>query len=338
MNEHEARIRELLASSQSLTYSAPEESVQLAIEASTLAAQGCDPQLHIAVLHQQMSMLFAFGHIHEGCHVLLPALVIAEKHDLEAERGDLLHHLGVAHYTLGEYNTAIDYWSDCLDLGHAEFSTETRINAHIGLGQIYYACSKFADALRHHQSAKRWLSPAIDDELRARLLINIAADLYELEQYAEALDILLEAEDIAKRINHLEYLGEVFSYKTLIYLASEQYQEAKQLIQEGQRLVHFWAWGEISWHIVKARTQQAEGQLNEAIATFSRALDMATRMGCGHKVFIIHKFLAQVFGELGQAQAAEYHHKLYQENFHRLLDPLLFNRLAELEAELASYS
>jgi tetratricopeptide (TPR) repeat protein len=178
----------------------------------------------------------------------------------------------------------------------------------------------------------------IDDALRARLLINIAADLYELEHYAEALDALLEAEEITRRINHLEYLGEVFTYRTLIALASEQYQEAHRLIDEGQRLVYFWAWGEISWHIVKARTQQAEGQLTEAISTFTRALEMATRMGCGHKVFIIHKFLAQVFRELGQAKAAEYHHKLYQENFHRLLDPQLFNRLTALETQLASYS
>ncbi|WP_027468939.1 tetratricopeptide repeat protein [Deefgea rivuli] len=337
MNHHETQIRELLERSKSLTYVNPQESIQLAIDASALAAQGCDPQLHIAVLHQQMSMLFAFGQIHEGCHVLLPALVIAEKHNLEAERGDLLHHLGVAHYTLGEYVTAIDYWSDCLNLGHAEFSSETRINAHIGIGQIYFACSKFTDALRHHQWAERWLSPAIDDELRARLLINVAADLYELEQYTQALDTLNEAEEITQRINHLEYLGEVFSYKTLIALANEQYPEALRLINAGQRLVHFWAWGEISWHIVKARTQQSQGELNEAITTFTRALEMATRMGCGHKVFIIHKFLAQVFRELGQAKAAEYHHKLYQENFHRLLDPQLFKRLAELEAELANY-
>ena len=337
MNHHEALIRELLTRSKSLTYVNPQQSIELAIEACALVNADCDPQLHIAVLHQHMSMLFAFGQIHDGCHILMPALVIAEANDLENERGDLLHHLGVAHYTLGEYTTAIDYWSDCLNLGHAEFSVETRINAHIGIGQIYFACSKFADALRHHQLAERWLNPTTDDELRARLLINIAADLYELERYAEAIEILVEAEIITRRINHLEYLGEVFSYRTLVALASEQYAEAEQLISKGQRLVHFWAWGEISWHIVKARTQQSQGQLNEAITTFTSALDIATRMSCGHKVFIIHKFLAQVFGQLGQSKAAEYHHKLYQDSFHRLLEPLLFDRLNKLETDLASY-
>ena len=338
MNEQDARIRELLSLSQSLTYSDPQASINHAIAANQLAAQGCAPLLQIAVLHQHMSILFAQGHIHEGCHVLFAALVIAETHNFERERGDLLHHLGMAHYTLGEYITAIDYWSDCLNLGHAEFSTETRIHAHIGIGQIYYACGKFTDALRHHQAAERWLTPETDDELRARLLINIAADLNELAQYSMAQETLNQAEEITERIHHLEYLAEIYSYKTLIAMLTGQYDEAHRLIEQGRRLVRIWAWGEISWHIVRARIEHAEGRLTKAVEGFTHALEMATKMGCGHKVFIIHQFLAEVFSTLGQAKAAEHHHKLYQEQFHRLLDKNLFRRLTQLEAEIAKIS
>ncbi|QZA78390.1 hypothetical protein K4H28_02935 [Deefgea tanakiae] len=334
MNNLEARIRELLAFSKSLTYTDPQAAIAHAIEASQLAAQGCEPQLQIAVLHQHMSLLFALGQIHEGCHVLFPALVTAEAHNLESERGDLLHHLGVAHYTLGEYITAIDYWSDCLNLGNAQFSAETRIHAHIGIGQIYYACGKFTDALRHHQAAERWLSAETDEELRARLLINIAADLYELAEYETAQAVLDQAEEITQRLNHLEYLGEIYSYKTLIAMLTGQFEVAHQFIEQGRRLVRIWAWGEISWYIVKARIQHSEGQLTEALVGFTQALEMAVKMGCGHKVFIIHQFLAQVFSTLGQTKASEYHHKLYQEHFHRLLDPSLFDRLAQLETEI----
>lgn len=338
MNEQETRIRELLAISKSLTYSNPQASISHAITANQLAAQGCPPLLQIAVLHQHMSVLFARGQIHEGCYILFAALVIAETHNFERERGDLLHHLGVAHYTLGEYITAIDYWSDCLNLGHAQFSAETRIHAHIGIGQIYYACGKFSDALRHHQAAARWLTADTDEELRARLLINLAADLYELTQYAAAQAALNQAEEITERINHLEYLGEIYSYKTLIAMLTGQYDAAHRLIEQGQRLVRIWAWGEISWHIVKARIEHSEGRLTEAVSGFTHALEMSTQMGCGHKVFIIHQLLAQVFSALGQTKASEHHHKLYQEQFHRLLDKNLFSRLAQLEAELNKLS
>lgn len=334
MNNPEAQIRELLALSKSVTYTDPQAAIAHAIAANQLAEQGCDPQLQIAVLHQHMSMLFALGQIHEGCHVLFAALVIAETHNFERERGDLLHHLGVAHYTLGEYITAIDYWSDCLNLGHAYFSAETRIHAHIGIGQIYYACGKFTDALRHHQAAERWLTPDTDEELHARLLINLSADLYELTDYDTALEKLNQAEEITTRINHLEYLGEIFSYKTQIAMQAGQYEQANRLIEQGRQIVRIWAWGEISWHIVKARTQHLEGQLLEAITGFTRALEMATQMGCGHKVYIIHQLLAQVFNQLGQTKASEYHHKLYQEHFHRLLDSNLFSRLEQLEAHI----
>ncbi|MCB5196048.1 tetratricopeptide repeat protein [Deefgea salmonis] len=334
MDPSESPVLALLERSKQLTYTDPNASLALAKEAAQRAHSGCTPRLQIAALHQQMSMLFAFGQIHEGCHVLLPALVIAEAHDLEAERGDLLHHLGVAHYTLGEYSTAIDYWSDCLDLGNAQFARETRINAHIGLGQIYFACSRFADALRHHRLAEQWLDGHIDHELQARLCINLVADLYALEDFAAAQVALNKAEAITRTIQHLKYLGEVFTYKSLLALARGQYLEANAFIQEGRHIVHFWAWGEISWHIVNGRAQQAQGQLSAAVASFLSALDMSKRMGCGHKIFLIHQFLAGLFREMGQAPEAEYHHRLYQENFHRLLDPQLFARLAQLEQQL----
>ncbi|QZA80485.1 tetratricopeptide repeat protein [Deefgea piscis] len=334
MNSSESQVLALLERSKQLTYSEPNTSLALATEAAQLAKTGCTPRLQIAASHQQMSMLFAFGQIHEGCHALLPALVIAEAHDLEAERGDLLHHLGVAHYTLGEYSTAIDYWSDCLDLGNAQFANETRINAHIGLGQIYFACSRFADALRHHRQAESRINAQTDHELQARLCINLVADLYALEDFAAAQVALNKAEAITRTIQHLEYLGEVFSYKSLLALTRGEYLEANAYIQEGRHIVHFWAWGEISWHIVHGRTQQTQGQLSSAVASFMSALDMSKRMGCGHKIFLIHQFLAGLFREMGQAPEAEYHHRLYQENFHRLLDPQLFARLAQLEQQL----
>ncbi|WP_297571921.1 hypothetical protein [uncultured Deefgea sp.] len=335
MDLSESPALALLERSKQLTYTDPNASLALATEAALRAKTGCSPQLQIAALHQQMSMLFAFGQIHEGCHVLLPALVIAEAHDLEAERGDLLHHLGVAHYTLGEYSTAIDYWSDCLDLGNAQFANETRINAHIGLGQIYFACSRFADALHHHRQAECRINAQTDHELQARLCINLVADLYALEDFTAAQVVLNQAESITRTIQHLEYLGEVFTYKSLLALARGQYLEANTFIQEGRHLVHFWAWGEISWHIVNGRTQQAQGQWSAAVTSFMSALDISTRMGCGHKIFLIHQFLAGLFREMGQAPEAEYHHRLYQENFHRLLDPQLFARLTQLEQQLA---
>ena len=329
-------IADLLAHSIAAIYKAPHESLRLAEEASRLAKLGCEPKLHIAVLEQQMNMLFATGQIHEGCAVLMPALVIAEQENLERERGVLLQNLGMAHYTLAEYNTAIDYWSDCLYLGHRDFANETRIHAHIGIGQIYYAFHQFADALRHHQLAQTWLTPDIGDELRVRLNINLIADLYELARYADAESLLQETEQLCPALiqNKLEYTAEVFTYKTLIALAKEQYPEAKRFIEQGQQRIEFWAWGEVSWNIVCGRIQHAEGQHTAAIVSFETALATAMQINCGHKIALIHQLLALSHRELQQLKAAEYHHRRYHEYYHRLADPVIFTRLKELEQQL----
>ncbi|WP_348944458.1 tetratricopeptide repeat protein [Chitinibacter sp. FCG-7] len=334
MNPNLQRIRELYEQSKQLIYVDSAESLRLIDEAVALLSPEDEPALRVAVIYQQVEMLTAFGRIHEALILLHQILVIAETENLEAERGELLYHIGIAHYTIGDFGTAIDYWSDCLNLENQGFSAATRINTYISLGQLYFAFHMPADALRHHLSALKWVSEQIATDLYVRLLINLVADYCELGQHKQALPYLDEAEALAKEIRHFEYLGEALGYRTLILLEEDRLDEITQLLERGHTMERYWAWGEISWKIVTGKILQAEERNNEAIAAFEEALTLANQYECNSKVHVVHAVLARAYDKVGKHGLAEKHQRLYQEHFNRLGSPEIFARLQQLEAQL----
>ncbi|WP_410498688.1 hypothetical protein [Chitinibacter sp. S2-10] len=333
-------IRTLFEQSKRLIYLDPPESLRLAKEATLLLTPDLDPAFRVAVFFQYIEMLMAFGRIHEGLALLHSVLIIAETENLEAERGNLLYNLGIAHYTTGDFSTAIEYWSDCLNLDNTGFSTETRVNAYISLGQLYFAFHLPEDALRHHHTALKWLKtgapikPELHKELYVRVLINLVADLYELKQLEEAIAHLDEAELLAQEIGHLEYQGEALSYRTLILLEQGRLDEVTQFLQRGHSMERYWAWGEICWKIASGKLLQAKNQHQQAIDVFHQALDLSESYDCRSKIHVVHAILASAYDQLGETSKAEQHHRLYQAHFNRLGSPEIFARLQQLESQL----
>ncbi|QLG87089.1 hypothetical protein HQ393_01860 [Chitinibacter bivalviorum] len=334
MSSNQSQIRALYDQSKQLIYVDPIKSLQLANEAVDLITPDLDPAFQVLVIYHQVEMITAYGRYHEALEIMHRILVIAETENLEAERGQLLYYIGIAHYTTGDFATAIDYWSDCLNLENKGFSAATRINTYIALGQLYFAFHMHSDALRHHLSALKWVNDEIPTELYVRLLINLVADLCELGQHEQALAYITEAETLAKEIAHFEYLGEALSYRTLILLEQDRIEEVTQLLERGHSMVRYWAWGEISWKIVTGKIQQAEQQYHAAVESFEAALELAHKYECASKIHVVHAVLARAYDQINDHLMAEKHHRLYQEHFNRLGSAEIFERLQQLETQL----
>ncbi|WP_373975001.1 tetratricopeptide repeat protein [Chitinibacter sp. SCUT-21] len=334
MNSDQRLIESLYEQSKRLIYTDPSASLHLINQAVDLLPAEVDPQFRIAVVYQQIEMLTAIGRIHEALILLHQTLVIAETENLEVERGNLLYHIGIAHYTTGDFGTALDFWRDCLNLENEGFSAATRINTHISVGQLYFAFHMPEDALRHHQQAMKWVDSQIESELYVRVLINLVADLYELGRYDEALSYLDEAEPQARAIEHFEYVGEALGYRTMILLAQNRLDEIASILEQGHAMERYWAWGEISWKVVTGKILQAQHEYSQAIECFLEALALSNKYECTSKVHIIHSVLAHAYGDMGNHELAEKHQRLYQEHFKRLGSPEIFARLQQLEVQL----
>ncbi|SMC18351.1 hypothetical protein SAMN02745857_00540 [Andreprevotia lacus DSM 23236] len=325
----------LIEESERLTYLDPHRALSLAEEASRLAATSADPVLASRAWRRYGSLLLAFGRIPDGQQAMLNALKIAEAEDIEFERGEIIQEIASIYYTLGEYGEAIAYWGDCLDETHnAGFVLSTRIHAHIGLGQVYFAHESFQMALAHHLQAQSLCTDELHVDLRARVAINLTADYYKLHRYNDALAALSLAEPLSVEAGNQEYLGEILVYRCHIALDLGQLAAAHEYLAGAEALRRVWVWGEVSQQITRGRLAMAEGDLAEARRCFAGALARAEDMGSAHEVYQANHLLAQASQLAGDVADAERYHRRYQEVFNRIVRPATFAQLRALEARL----
>nr|WP_035060351.1 hypothetical protein [Andreprevotia chitinilytica] len=331
-----ADLAHLIEESERLTYVNPHKALSLAGQASELAQQADDATMASKAWRRYGALLLSFGKVPDGQQALLRALMIAETEDLVAERGEIIQELASVYYTLGEYGEAIAYWGDCLDQMHnAGFMLSTRVYAHIGLGQVYYAHESFQMALAHHLTAEKMITLQLDVDLRCRVKINLAADYYKLHRYDEAREQLIAAQPLAQEAGNQEYQGEIFVYLCHIALDLGETVLAHTYLAQAESLRRAWMWGETSQQITRGRLHLAEGDLTEARACFLAAQQKAEDMGSAHDIYQINRLLANVSHRLGDPQAAERYHRRYQDVFNRIVRPTTFAQLRALEAQLS---
>ncbi|WP_028455563.1 hypothetical protein [Chitinilyticum litopenaei] len=329
-----ADIDQLLLQSRELAFANPQDALRLAQQAAQQAEQGRAYRELIAAQIQVMGLLFNLGNLHEGGEWLMKALTVAETHDLHPEHGYLLVQLGILHYTLGENEEALDYWTDCLDYSNPLFSNAARINAHIGTGQIYYAYGQYADALRHHHQARALLRADIAADLRAAVLINLAADCNQLDDFAGMAEALDEAERITRASGHLNYLGEVCYYQTLLALARNDPATASRYAAEGASMRNICVWSEISNLIAQAQIRRLAGDSAGALQILLTALERSEATRCDHHLFLVYRQVAALCHELGDFTQSAHYHRLYQEQSQKVTTASVLAKLAILEAKL----
>ncbi|MBB5191573.1 tetratricopeptide (TPR) repeat protein [Silvimonas terrae] len=331
-----ADIAALIGESESLTYSNADESLRLALEATRQIVPGTDALLAVRALQRCATMQLIFGQMHEGQASLLKALTIAEKEDFDAIRGEIMQDMAAVYYTIGEYDDAIDYWSDCLDPANTEFTTETRVHSHIGLGQIYFAHENYEMALSHHQRAQRMAGTTLPAVLRCRVLINVATDCLRLEQLEDAEAALDEGLVLAISAGQKEYQEEICVYRATVAMDRGDLITAEQWLNRAETIEHVCLWGQNLRLLARGRLHVANGEYDAAHQVLFKALDLAGEMGISHKAYQAHHLLAQSYTHLGQLPEAEHHHKRYLEIFNRIVRPGTYSRLQQLEARIGN--
>ncbi|GAB7127379.1 hypothetical protein JCM19000A_18860 [Silvimonas sp. JCM 19000] len=332
-----AHIDALIDESERHTYDDAVLALRLATQATGLIDAETEPTVAVRALLRLSHMQLAFGQLHDAQMVLLRALTVAETSDLETERGEIMHAMASIYYTIGEYDDAIDNWADCLDPRNVGFSANTRIHAHIGVGQIYFAHDAFDTALAHHRRAEILADQAhAPAELRCRVLINVAIDCLRMIRLVDAVEALEKALPLAREIGHSEYLVEIAVYLATTALECEDLVTAGHWLDVADNIDIVWRWGQNLRMLARGRWYLMSGDLPAALRVLQQALDLASDLGVSHKTFQAHHLLAQTWTRMGDLAQAELHHRRYQEIFNSIVRPGTFARLQALEQRLVA--
>ena len=271
------------------------------------------------------------GGYQEAIPLFAHILAIAEENHLSLLVADCLQEIARAHFTLGEYDNALQYWSRCLDISNNIHAHETWLRTLIGLGQIYLAHGDATTALAHHRWAQTSWKEGNDPALYAAACINTSVDLYELQQYREAMDVLAHVQGA-----NIEQLAEIDGILGLIHLGQGEFDAAQHTLQSALRINQTQGnvLGMATNYLALGQLAMMRHDLPTASLLLEKALGQAEAMGTQHLLFQIEMALAQTYEYREEWQQALMHFKRYhclQREIQRQVSP---HKLQAMEMQL----
>lgn len=271
------------------------------------------------------------GAYQEAVSLFSHVLSVAEEENLALLIADCLQEIARAHFTMGDYDAALQHWSRCLDVSTSAQAHELWLRALIGLGQIYLAHGDATTALAHHRWAQKSWKEGNDPTLYDAACINIAVDLYEMQCHGEAIQVLSQV-----RGTRQEQSAEIQGVMGLIQLArgdsiaAESALLAARAINQAQNN----ALGLATNLLALGRLAMMRSDLSRARDLLEQALEQASEMGTQHLLFQIELALAETHEMRQQWQQALLHYKRYhalQQEIQRKLSP---HKLQAMEMQL----
>ena len=317
----EADLRRQLAKAHKLLNSQSTESLAIALEVRNQARERDLPELEASALCLMANCVYDFGNYSEVLDYLQEVGQIAARAPIGRQEGEQLQALGRTYYTMGDYRRASDYWRRCLTLPDCAISLETRIKAHIGMGQLFYASEHFESALAHHRRAEELAASSDDYHLQAAILINIGVDLSACQKLAEAHVVLKGALPLVKADQNYRNEAEIYALIGQIQLLNAEYDKARMSLLVALKInrLHINLWGEASTLLTLGKVYFASGMIDIAREQLVEALNKACSLGALHLQQHLHEILSRVYRHLAQEELASGHESL----FHTLRQQLL---------------
>jgi tetratricopeptide (TPR) repeat protein len=195
--------------------------------------------------------------------------------------GDSLTSLGNAYYSLGQYERAIAFHQQSLDIAKEIGDIQGESISLNNLGNAYYFLGQYQRAIAFHQQSLDIFREIGDVQGESISLNNLGNAYYSLGQYERAIAFYQQSLDIKKDIGDIQ--GESISLNGLGngYYSLGQYERAIAFHQ--QSLDIFKEIGDIQGESYSlgnlGNAYRSLGQYERAIAFYQQSLDIAKEIG-----------------------------------------------------------
>ncbi|MBE9608969.1 tetratricopeptide repeat protein [Chitinilyticum piscinae] len=279
-----AALNHQLAQARQLTRSNCVEALNQATQAEQLATTLALPSARAKALCCMANAYWLLGDTDRSRQKLAEVQRIALGSDIGHSEGEAALITARNHYTLGEYPQARDFWQRCLTMPDAAIRTEDRILALIGLGQLFFAHEQFQTALAYHQRAEELAASSDDYHLQSGIMINIAADLVQLDRLEDARAVLKDALPLVRADRNVEYEAEIYTHLGHIQLLQGEHDKARMTLLVALKInrLHLKPWSEATNQHLLARCYLQAGDLQHARELLDVSRQLATTLGVQH--------------------------------------------------------
>jgi tetratricopeptide (TPR) repeat protein len=293
-------IQTLLRNARSIGYSDIPAALDIACEASALAAESMDPDLIADTLNTLGDLQQRSGRLDDAFASFGEALETARKNRLTVHEADALQGLGFCHFRAEQFVKAQQCFVDAIDVaaagGHSESEARSLVmlaRAYAALGELSRAVASVERAIGlqvHHENANvGLLLNATRAELLAQGGLPYRDAFLEALEYAEALNRLTVMPLILVNIAGSCYHDHEYEK------AGQYYQRVLDLIEQlgGSRRLCVTAYAGLGGIC------SAEGDCEAALNWLGRALDVAREVESSQAdLFSIHSRIGVVYSQM----------------------------------------
>ena len=140
--------------------------------------------------------------------------------------------LGNCYNSLGQYQKAIAYHRQCLDISKEIEDWQGVATSLCGLGNCYKSLGQYEKAIFYHQQCHD-ISEAMGDRKEVAISRgNLGNCYYDLGQYEKAIDLYQQYHDISKKISFRQGVAISFGNLSNCYSSLGQYEKAIEVYQQ----------------------------------------------------------------------------------------------------------
>ena len=280
-----------------------------------------EPPVYVRAAERYGKIMDHLGRSTEARDSLIAAQQAAQGSCLPIYDAKILERLARGYYTGGDYRRAMQSWGSCIGvINQTGGDAETWILAKVGLAQVYKGSGDYAAALAMLTEAQARTAEVGDPHLDAKVKINQAVVLIELERPEESSAILHEVFKMCSEHQLFDYLAESNLYLGKISLADGALERAMAYLDAGltaARQVNF-RWCEAHILAVKAEVFSRNGDVDTALRVVKEAQAIATADGFSDMLIQQHFAAAEYAASLNDFATAFAEHKAGRECEQRL--------------------
>ncbi len=169
---------------------------------------------------------FTFSKPDSAAYYFNWAISISEEKDLPGPGAYSIAHLGGAKYVKGEYDFALEYFMEALEIWKKVNDQKGIAVGYNDVGMVYTMLEKFEQAINYHRISYDICKKTGDSTLLATNLFNIGVTFVTWIQYDSALLYANRAKEIYQLTDNKENVFRVINLKGKIYLEMKDYHQA----------------------------------------------------------------------------------------------------------------
>lgn len=338
VQELEGKIDALLCSAAALTGSDPRRAIDLARQASSLAADQLPAgptadRLRARALTVHARASAEREDYHQAVPLYLEAMQLFQSCGDAAGNADAVNGLGAAYTLMGAYPEALQQLLQALILYREQENMSGEAVVLKDIGRLYLLLGDLTRALPHLEQCLDLAGILKDRKLEADALCKLCEACRMAGQNQRAVQYGLRSVELYQEIGY--HGGEVEALNALgeVYLAAGDFSQAHNFLQLTAEVSE-----KIGRPLEVARAQRKigalylrEGQLDPAFTHLFRALEIAVESGSQREIAECHRELSAAYKKSGDAVKALMHFEHFFELNQAVFDAESDRRLKTIE-------